>query len=310
MRKTINSVNVAGYLYEVKLEKRKVQNADSKNYGVEYISGSISIAVNEEGTNVIPISYTFITPTFGNGNSNRTYGVLESLMNSKDTWLEAGREGAIKLRATPSLELNDWYDAQGNLVSTLRCGGGFLNIVNNLPPENERNTFRADMFITRVARVFADDNNDSDYMRVSGAVFNFRNDLLPVEFILRNEKGFDYMESLQLPYFTGVFGEINNTTIKTQTVQQTAFGDPIVTTSTKSSREYLIVNMNDTPYEIGGEDLTVDEIKEAQGNRETRLAEAKKRAEEYRASKSSTPQTQMPSTQPTDNTVSFGDFDF
>lgn len=310
MRKTVNSVTIAGRLYEVKLEKRKVQNVESKNYGAEYITGSISIATDEDGTSVIPVFYRYVSPTFNNGEVNRTYGVLESFIGTDKTWLGSGKEEALFVQATPSLALNEWYDKQGQLVSVLRCENGFARTISSLPQEKDRNKFRVDMLINGISKVFAGDQPgvEEDILKVNGAIFTYSNALMPVTFNLRNPAGIEYVESLSLPVFTEIFGKINNTTIKKETVQNTAFGDPIVTVTTSNSREFLIENMNETPYEMETEDLTSDEVRKMIADREVHLADIKQRAENAKAAKNTV--QEQPKTNPVADAVSFGDFDF
>lgn len=310
MRKTVNEAKISGYLYDVKLEKRAVKNEASANYGKEYIRGSIDIATDEEGTNIISVHYTYVAPMFNNGNTNRSFGVLESLIDTNNTWVKSGKDGAAKVSATPSIAVNDWYDQNGELISNIRCEGGFLNMVSSLPPVDERNTFKVDMFINKVMKVFADPekNIEEDYLKVSGTIFNFSGALIPVEFVLRNPGGIDYMENLQMPIFTQVYGAIQNSVIKIKTETQTAFGDPIVNTVERRTREYLIVNMSAEQYDLGGEDLTVEELKQKQSDREVRLAEIKKNSEEYRNRSNS--QQAQPKSNPVANDTPFGDFDF
>ena len=56
MKKCINRVILSGYLYEHNLAIKTVKDQTSENFGKEFINGTISIAVDEEGLNVIPCS--------------------------------------------------------------------------------------------------------------------------------------------------------------------------------------------------------------------------------------------------------------
>ena len=51
-KKLANSTHIEGYLYEHKLEKR-VTGPNSKNPGTEYISGTISIATDDDMLNIV-----------------------------------------------------------------------------------------------------------------------------------------------------------------------------------------------------------------------------------------------------------------
>jgi len=55
-------------------------------------------------------------------------------------------------------------------------------------------------------------NIDKNYAKVKGDIFNFRNDLLPVDFIVWNPEGIDYFGDLGAsqsePILTKVLGEL------------------------------------------------------------------------------------------------------
>ena len=285
-----NTESISGRLYQHNLVKKTVQNKESKNYGTEFISGTVDIAVDEEGLNVIPIHYTYVVATTSGGKNNATYGVLDSIINGAKTWITDGKEAALKVRASTALALNDFYNQNDELVSARRNEGGFLNIINELPPENERATFQFDMIITSTARVEAEDENAEDFVRVKGCVFNFRKALLPVEIVCRDAAGMPYFESLDAspvePVFTEVRGNVVSNTIKREIEEESAFGAASVRTVTRTVREWQINWARPTEYVFGEEDtITAEELKQAIQDRQVYLAEIKKRADDYKASR-------------------------
>lgn len=58
MKKTINKETIEGRVYQFDLEVKKVQNTESENYGKDFISGTLEVAVDEDGLNVVPVHYT------------------------------------------------------------------------------------------------------------------------------------------------------------------------------------------------------------------------------------------------------------
>jgi len=231
-----------------------------------------------------------------NGKKNVTYGVLESIINGAKAWVTDGKDAALKVRVSTALALNDFYTNEGELVSVKRNEGGFVNIIKDLAPEEERNTFKTDMVITSVTRVEADEENniDKDFLRIRGAIFNFRNDLLPVEFTCHNEKAFDYFESLDVsganPVFTEVRGNIVSNVIKQTIEEESAFGTASVRTVTRTVKEWVINWARPTEYDFGAEDvLTTEELKKAMQDREVYLADVKKRHDDYIASREAAP---------------------
>lgn len=148
------------------------------------------------------------------------------------------------------------------------------------------------MVITNVSHIEKDEekNIEEDYVSVRGAIFNFRNDLLPVDFKVKNVEGMKYFEDLGAtnsnPIYTKVWGKIISTTITRTSEVESAFGEAAVRTYSNSNKEWVITGTAKVPYDFGDENiLTVEELTKAAQNREVYLAEVKKRAEDYKANK-------------------------
>ena len=175
MRKATNSERIEGRVYQHSLTVKTVQNQTSANYGKEFISGDLEVAVDEAGLNVIPVHFTYVTPTTSSGAENRTFTVLKKVIDGGKTWITDGKDEALKVRVDTAIALNDFYTQDGNLVSVKKNEGGFVSIVNGeLSLENERNTFTVDMLITGVNRTEKNEekNINEDFVTVRGAIFN------------------------------------------------------------------------------------------------------------------------------------------
>ena len=82
VKKARNNVRLSGLLYDAKLEK-KVTGPNSKSPGTEYITGKISIAVDDALTNIVDVRYPYVVPTTvkdGVSNPNPVYGILDKIM--------------------------------------------------------------------------------------------------------------------------------------------------------------------------------------------------------------------------------------
>ena len=317
MKKMINSERVEGRVYQHNLVKKTVQNQASQNFGKEFISGNIEVAVDEEGLVIIPVHFTYVVEQTNNGNKNATYGNLEKIINGGKTWITDGKDEALKVRIDTALAVNDFYTQDDRLVSAKVNEGGFVSIISELGPENERNTFTEDMLITNVTRVEADPdkNIDNDYVVVKGAIFNFRNALLPVEFIVRNPDGMIHFEDLNAsqnePVFTKVWGRINCGSIVNEVKEETAFGEEAVRTYERKIREWIITGASKVPYDFGDETvLTAAEVQKAMQDREIMLADTKKRRDEYQAQKTATPVKTVATPVATTITANKGTFNF
>lgn len=290
MKKMINKEVISGYVYDHKLEIKQVKNAESANFGKNFISGSLDVQTDEAGVNVVTVHYTYVQE------GTTTYTGLQSIINGNATVLNVGKENATKVKCTPSLDLNDFYterNGQEELVSAKRNEGGFVNIVNNLDSdEAKRNTFECDIVITGTKTVDADEDAGipEDYLIVKGAVFTFRGELLPVELICRNSGGIRYFENLDAstsnPVFTKVYGRIQSQTTVTKKEEESAFGEAIIKEYTKTVKEWVIVNAIKDPYEFDDEStITAAELKSAIAARESKLATEKQRRADYLAKK-------------------------
>ena len=317
MRKAINSERIEGRIYQHSLAMKTVQNQNSANYNKPFIAGDIEIAVDEEGLNVIPVHFTYVVEQTANGNKNATFTNLKKILDEGKTWITDGKDAALKVRVDTAIALNDFYTQDDQLVSVKKNEGGFVTIVSDLCPENERNTFTVDMVITGVNRVEADPekNIEKPFVNVRGAIFNFRNDILPTDFMIKNEEGMEYFEGLGAssaePIYTKVWGKINCGTIITERKEESAFGESSVRTYERKVREWVITGTAKVPYDFGDDKiLTAEELTKAMQNREVMLAETKKRSEEYRANKAATSSTAPVATVAAVPTAKAGAFNF
>ena len=294
----INTEKIEGYVYSTgsnfnQLSER-VSGENSKNPGTKYIAGDLDIAVDEAGLNIVTIHYTYVTETYRSGQTNNTYTALKRIIDNPDkTWINGGKENAFKVQCTgTAIAINDFIAADGSKVAAMRNENGFCSIVNELGPENERNTFTTDMLITKVTHVDANPERNiaEDFVTVSGAIFGFGPTLLPVSFTVRNEMGMSYFENLDAtpskPVFTKVWGRINCMTIKTERTEESAFGEAAVQTYERKSREYVITGTAKVPYDFGDEEvLTVADVNKMTQDRQVMLAEVEKRFNERQANK-------------------------
>ena len=297
MKKMTNTERIEGRIYQHDLTIKQVQNQASDNFGKDFIAGNIEVATDDDCLNVIKVHFTYVTPTNKSGAENRTYSVLKRIIDDNKTITSVGKDEAMKVRIDTALALNDFYNANDELVSAKTNEGGFVTIINELNEPKERNRFTVDMLITGVNHVDADpEKKTEEYAAVRGAIFNFRNDLLPIEFKVKNADGIKYFEGLGVtnaePVFTQVWGEIISETSTTTQEVESAFGEAAVKTYKNTSREWVITGTRKEPYDFGDESiLTAAEVQKASGDREVYLADVKKRAEDYRANRAATTTT-------------------
>ena len=318
MRKNLNSFRICGRIHSFgengkKMLEKKVSGEKSKNPGTEYISGVINIATDEAGLNVVPVVFTYVTGTYGSsGKVNNNFATLANIIENGKTWVDAGKDGATKVQIDGALDLNEFYipeNGEDRLVSTKVNNGSFISIVNELPEEAERATFKVDMLITRATHIDADGEKiEEDYTTLGGVIFDFRNAIKPIEFVVRNPQGMNYFESLGVEeeaVYTKVWGRINCSTSKNTVTEESAFGEASVRTFEKKVREWIVTGCSQSGYAFGDEEvLTEADIQKAMQDRQIYLADMKKRNDEFKASAAT------PATAPAAPKAKMGGFNF
>ena len=302
MRKVQNTTHIEGVLYQHALQL-KVSGENSKNPGTQFINGTIDVATDDAMTNIVTVHFSYVTPTYQrSGSANATFNVLQNIINGVTcNVVEHGADKAAKLRIDSQIGLNEFFsNRSGNeeLVSVRRNEGGFVHVVQTIAAtEGLRDTFCADMIITKTVRQEADEErNRPERMIVSGYVFDFRNALLPVDFVMYDAKGMDHFEAFEAsekaPVFVNVNGhQVCKTVTTIQKGESNGWGESFAQEVTSTQREFVITGVKE-PYEWDTEEtITGLEYKEMKQAREVAVAEIKQRQDEYNASRA---QTQAP----------------
>jgi hypothetical protein len=147
------------------------------------------------------------------------------------------------------------------------------------------------MLITGVKEVEADEEKGLPAKAiVRGAIFDFRNSLMPVEFSAVNPNAIKYFVGLEAsnanPTFTCVWGRQVSETIVKKIVEESAFGEDSVREVKNTRKDFVITGASKEPYIWNDESaLTAAEVEEMVAARETYLATMKQRQEEYKAQK-------------------------
>lgn len=304
MKKMVNNTHIEGALYQHDLTL-KVTGENSKNPGTEFISGNIEIATDDAGINIVPVHFTYVTATTAKGSANATFNVLKNIIDGVyKTVMTDGADNATLLRIDSAIGLNEFYtDRSGKeeLVSVKRNEGGFVHVTPTIADdEKTRNTFECDIIISNVIHVEGDEEKGTtDKATVKGVIFNFRNDLMPVEFSVTNPKAMAYFEDLGAsnsnPIFTKIKGRQISESIVRRVEEESAFGEPSIKEYKSTKKDFVITWAMAEPY-VWDDDSTITarELTEALAAREIALAEMKRRSDEYKASQGRAPANAAP----------------
>ena len=299
--KMFNQTHIEGALYQHDLTL-KVTGENSKNPGTEFISGTIEIATDDAGINIVPVHFTYVTATTSRGTANATFNVLKNIIDRVyKTVMTDGAENATMLRIDSAIGLNEFYDRNDQLVSIKRNEGGFVHVTPTIAEdERTRNTFDCDIIINNVTHIEGDEEKGTtDKAVVKGVIFNFRNDVMPVEFSATNPKAMDYFEGLGAsnsnPIFTRIKGRQISESIVRRVEEESAFGEPSIKEYKSTKKDFVITWAMPEPYTWDDDStITARELTEALAAREVTLAEIKRRNDEYKASQGKTPVNAAP----------------
>lgn len=295
MMKVRNKTRIDGRLYQHSLELKE-SGPNSKTPGTKFITGNVEIATDNDITNIVTVHYTYVTATTSTGKSNATFNVLKDIIDGKlGSVMANGADNAAVITIDSAIGLNEFFsDRNGKeeLISAKRNEGGFA-VVKSAADEDEtkRNTFDVDMIITGTRMIEADPEKDlPEKMILRGAIFDFRNSLLPIELSVVNPRAISYFESLEItqrnPVFTRLQGRQVSEVVTREVVEESAFGDPVVKKFASTRKDWVVTWAASEPYAWDDEStITTAELTKAMSDRETYLATVKQRQEEYKASK-------------------------
>ena len=272
MRSTSNMVTIQGYVFSHHLFER-VTGPTTKNPGQPFINGSIDIAIDEAATQTVHVQFSYVTPTYKNGNENLTYSLLKKIIDTNDVYERVGNH-AIKVRLDANFGTNVYKNRTGDIVVSTRIDGAFMH---ELEPAAKFGTipakFSVDMVITNTAeREFA---NGSTLFELHGYVFNYRQSLVPITFTVDGEEGQRYFESQDYPMFTNLWGNIESETIVSQReLTASAFGNPQVETTERQVMRWNVKGSANEPYEYDDPTgITKEEMKEKLAEHEAYIAQ-------------------------------------
>jgi len=316
--KMINNVILKGRVYDIKLVN-KVAGPNANKPGANFISGDLEIATDEEGLNIVPFHMTYCTEKTKKGAVNNTYTVLNTIITQGKSWVKSGKEEAPIVQIDSSLGLNDFFTDDDEHISAKRVDGGFIKFIRATDldeDEKERSKFVLDMVINRAVEIEANEETGTpESARIYGNVFNFKNDILPVDFVVEDPSGVKYFldidPSNEAPLFTNVWGSIISRAGTKTVITQSAFGESLVTKIPTSKKKWEVAGSESEPYEFGEENtITFEDLKTAAENREVYLADIKKKRDEYNAQRDAVAATPSGDFTPTNMNPPTGEFKF
>lgn len=276
-----NNVFIRGYVFSHTLQAR--ETADYK-----YISGLLNVTTDDEALNVVPVNF-FVREKTKSGGTNATYANLKQIIDTNNTFENAGTD-ALRVRIDGTIDVNDFYNREGELVTGKRVRGSFCHFLNAAESMTPAAQFEADVLLQ--AAVERESNDGSAYLSLQGFAFNYRGDVLPVTFSISSPEGMAFFENEDIsaanPYFGKVCGDIRSNVVVTKQETddtQVAFGAPMVHETSRTFRTWEVVAAN-VNSGMDESTITQEELEKGIKERETRLADLKAKTAERNGSAS------------------------
>lgn len=305
-----NFVRIEGYVYDVVTDSKNSSNnfgvkvtkakpEEGKAGGQEYIGGIVKIATDEDLTNIIDVHFVYVTPKTTSGNDNQNYILLKQLADGNvPTVMKNGKENAEKWQIDGALGVNEFFvdrNGEESFVSAKQINGSFVRKIAVLNEDvDKRAYFETDIVLTGCTHVDEDEEKGRpEKVILKGAIFNFRDDLLPVEYDVFDPNAMTYFEGLEIssknPAATKVRGRIISQTVKTLREEESAFGAPVVIESSSTSRSYEVTWAAREPYLWDDESfMLANDFAEAIQNHEIKKATLKKSYEDRKNQRTET----------------------
>ena len=109
--KWINEVLVEGYVFSIGGNGKLFEGTtgpESKRPNTDYISGTLNICTDDDGINIVPVRFTYVTEYYPkSGKPNDTYKVLSQIIDDDECWEKDGKDQAPQVRIDGDIEVNE-----------------------------------------------------------------------------------------------------------------------------------------------------------------------------------------------------------
>lgn len=275
-----NNTEVYGKVFSVDRLKSSISK---KN--MPYIGGTLSVAVNEDNTDVIDVNFTYVPETYKNGNTNASYTTLMKIMEI----MTEDPDANIFVRINGQIDVREFDAQDGKHVVNQILSGRFIHTAPAMEAEDMKATFSEDMIITSIVDQQDVEGKDPAVLVKGYGIDKFREQAFPLTFYVKTKAGMDYFLdqeiSVKEPMVTNVWGNRVSTTVVKHREIESAFGAPQVKETTFSAKSWDIEGAKNEPLLWDDEStITTKEFATYRQNYEQYLADEKKRQEEYRKS--------------------------
>lgn len=289
LRQAENKCKIEGILAEIDI---KPGTFNKNGETMESIGGSILVKVvqkinGEEKELAIPV-HMFASKLTNKGTPNPAYASIKTVMDEFTSIAssENGEDGADRIRITnANIRMNEYYAADGRLVSFPRVNASFVNKINKSDCNPEA-TFSLEFVVAAKNEEIVNDEPTGRY-RIDAIIPQYGGKVDVVPLYAQNEKAIDAVSTLwEVGDTVKASGRLDFSATTETIIEEVDFGEPIEKTRT-INRSDLIITGGSNPLE-GDFKYDSADIQSALADRKARL-EKQKDKDMSRAAQKQTP---------------------
>lgn len=293
LAQALNKVEIEGILSEINLDYKSYQDKTTGKT-VEAIGGDVKVRVRQvinkgEEPTVLDIPVFMFSPKLKkDGTPNSSY---ESIKDIKENFtsinMAGGENGADGIRFTGkycSLEMNEFYNQKGQLVSYPRIKASFASKVER-DRVKEKATFEVELMVSDMTNEVVNDE-DTGRLVIVGSVPQYGGKVDVIKFIASNQGVISGIQQMWSEADTvKASGKLNFTSRTEIYIPEVALGEAEEQTRTVSVSE-LVITGGSEPYSDGA--YEIEDIRAGLAARKSRL-EAQKEKDKSGAKVRQTP---------------------
>lgn len=287
IRQAENKVRIEGILAEIDLKPGSFMK-DGKE--MESMGGSILIKVTqkisgEEKELSIPV-HMFASKLTNKGTPNPAYESIKKVAEEFTSIAAAGGEaGADRVRITgASIRMNEYYGADGRLISFPRVNASFVSKINATDCKPEA-TFAVEMVIAAKNEELNKDGEPTGRYRIDAVIPQYGGKVDVVPFYAQSESVIDAVSTYwEIGDTVKANGRLDFSATTETLIEEVDFGEPIEKTRTINRSDLIITGGSQEPLDG---DFAYDgaEIQNALADRKERLEKQKDKDMSRAASK-------------------------
>lgn len=278
----LNEVSIEGILSEVKLQEGTGKNNEPVIFG-EYKIKTTNTIDGVETVCEIPIR-VYQSKITKNKKENPAYNTALTIMKDYVSIAAGGEEKATCVRLSEnstSLQENFFLSkTTNNMVFSSGIRASFVNKINkeNMTPGAR---FKAVVVIGDLIDEINKDGEETGRLILKGILPQWGGRVDVIDFVVSNKKVIEHIRNNWEKGNTVLIGGYINysSTVKTVTEENT-FGEPMISKSTQSVREYVITGGHEEPLTEEEGAYSPEDIAEALQERQQRIEKAKEKNKE------------------------------